>query len=286
MSILESCSRTDLPLVDHIFNLAVDQCLAVSDNFPRSYSKDLIISKLQHTEDVVQATNDIISEGDFNLNRSQAVAIARLHDIGRFFEAANFGSFHTLGIGDRETNCNHAEEGLRHLLSILDKNPQLADAWTNLQTNGFDLDTILAAIFYHNVKEYNGSDAYILLIRDADKLALLRNFDSRGVDLPDGEPSFVVLEEILAGKLVANDKVANKTDDLIHLFAYLLDLNFDTTRRLCLQDNFLEGIIRRIQKYSTSNETIETMISVVLENWNRKSSTIFTREDFPLVTFV
>jgi len=255
----------------------------------RSLHRQMMEGKIEHTEDVVCATDDIIREmggriegSEEEWNSYQAGAIARLHDIGRFTEITKYGTFNS-----RVTGFDHSKDGAL-IFDFLFGN---SDEGRILERLGCDLQVIEEAISYHSVKDYRGNNQYVYLIRDADKLALLRRLDfqedviNRDQNLAAEGYSADVVRQVLADHTsVSHGTVLTKADSLIRLFAFLLNINFDATKGLLLRSAFLPELIKKFQEYSLPNEVIKAMINVVVEEWNKTAkTTTFTRQDFPLV---
>ena len=173
-----------------------------------------------------------------------------LHDVGRFSQFAQYGSFR-----DAET-VNHGVEGRRILeaqeaFSLFD-----AGEWGRL----------LWAVEYHNRKQVDipgglggGPDRLLCLIRDADKLdvmeIVLQSIAADGFqDLPDMLPhiglerkvSPDVLMDAIKTKSVTIEHLATLSDLLVMMATWFYDLNYPTTRRLAEERDVLMRIRREL----------------------------------------
>lgn len=176
--------------------------------------------------------------------------IGLFHDIGRFSQLKEFGTF------DDSKSIDHAEYSLKVLkekgiLELIDK-----------ENEGI----VQSAIFNHNkfkiVQKLSASELqYALIIRDADKVDILNvlsdYYSSRNVfpnhtltwELPRGwDVSKTVRKEILAGKLVSKKNVASEIDVKVMQMSWVYDLNFKVSFEYLLRKRFLENIYSSLPK--------------------------------------
>ena len=176
--------------------------------------------------------------------------IGLFHDIGRFSQLKEFGTF------DDSKSIDHAEYSLKVLkqtgiLALMDS-----------ESEGI----VQSAIFNHNkikiTEKLSDSELqYARIIRDADKLDILKVlsdfYSSRNVfpnhtltwELPKGwDVSKTVRKEILAGKLVSKKNVASEIDIKVMQMSWVYDLNFRTSFEYLLRERFLENIYSSLPK--------------------------------------
>lgn len=174
-------------------------------------------------------------------DRRLALAIARLHDVGRFPQIARYGT-----LSDSRSE-NHATLALKAI-----EQAGLLDYLTAREAR-----TIRIAIANHNrpiLKDDLDSRTHLFcqLIRDADKLDIWRVFletDAKGSqadkdtlfhDYPRvPEISEAILTPILDGKAAAYSDIASRNDFRILTLSWVFDLNFPHSRKVVIERDYL-----------------------------------------------
>gem|GEM_PF-1322437 len=195
-----------------------------------------MLLKIRHTKDVVEAGWEIIrGEKEIDWNMGMVIIACFFHDIGRFQQAL-LGSFE-----DWETNYDHGDKGAK---LIWQRN------WSGFRQLGIDRDGVVEAIRRHNKYKAGTEDIYVKLVRDADKLALLRHmkFLLREVDCTNGGISETVISDYLAGGMVKNENVVTKNDTYLRWLSWENDFNFETTRRLFIKEEVKDWVFSEIGK--------------------------------------
>jgi hypothetical protein len=198
--------------------------------------KQMVLVKVRHTKDVVQAGFEIAcGEKEITWNMTTVVVACFLHDIGRFGQAL-FGSYR-----DRETGFDHGIEGAK-VVRRMD--------WRALINLDVDQEEVAEAVAQHNKLEVTKIGIYVSLVRDADKLALLRysklyldNFCQKA----DGVTE-TALADFLAGKIVSNENVSTRNDVCLNWLSWERDLNFLTTRKLFEVEGVKEWMLEDIRR--------------------------------------
>jgi len=228
----------------------------------------LLRSKIRHTVEVVEATDEVIMNShnaieNTNLpwNTTQAKVIAAFHDIGRFSEAVIMGS------NDRRiTKFDHGDSGARILEGGLD-----ASGVLELSKLGCDLPVIISAVRYHDKSKLKNDDPYLKLIRDADKLAYLRHMLENPSHPAQPEIGIITPEverEFNKAKLINIHKLKTTADETLYLLAWFLDFNYEATREIAIREKIINKTISRL---NSDPATRERVVSTFEMTWNRQS---------------
>lgn len=215
--------------------------------------------KEEHTRRVVSAMAEIAAgEGLDSEATLIALAIALLHDVGRFPQYRRWRTFR-----DSESD-NHARLSLEvirqeRLLLALTEEEQLL---------------IEEAVRFHNLLHLpdtvaSPTDRFIRLIRDADKLDIWRVFlefyrlppEERTTAVGLGFPDLpgvtdACLDAVASGSIVRLDQARVLNDFKLLQISWVYDLNFDTTRRLVREREYLP------QLAATLPETLAVRVAV------------------------
>lgn len=228
-------------------------------NYVRSfYSEDTFISqnvrlKEVHSIRVCENASQIaISEEMDEENYYLALAIALLHDIGRFEQISRYRTFHD------QRSENHALLGLKILIS----------EGTLSFASQEEQHIILMAIKNHNLRNISGDlDGKALfhsrLVRDADKLDIYKILTDYYVTkaispnpaLEQGLPdvpgySQYLIQDIFNNKIASTDGVRTCNDMKLTRLAWLFDLNFTETFRLVKERGYIEKVIAALPQNS------------------------------------
>lgn len=201
--------------------------------------------KEEHTHRVVTCMREIAAGEELDPSQTLlALAIALLHDVGRFPQYRRWRTFR-----DSESD-NHARLSLEvirdeQLLAGLPQEEQLL---------------IEEAVRFHNLLELpspvtSPTDCYIRLIRDADKLDIWWVFleyyrqpeheraSAVGLGFPDlPEVTPACLDALAAGTIVRLDQARFLNDFKLLQISWVYDLNFESTRRLLRERGYLEQL--------------------------------------------
>lgn len=216
--------------------------------------------KIEHTRNVCKNIVHIAQAELLGADKIYiAEAIALFHDIGRFPQYANFKTFN-----DR-ISINH---GLLGADVLMDKGV-LKDLSER------DADAVMTGVKFHNafsIPKLQDEEMllYLRLIRDADKLDILRGFieyyeDASGErssvpahGLPDNdEYSEDVLSSISNGKIASfNDAKTLNDFKLMHL-SWVYDLNFNSTLKLFFERDYIKKVVKHLPQTDEILETAE-----------------------------
>ncbi len=177
-----------------------------------------------------------------------ASVIGLLHDIGRFYQIKNFGTFNDHESIDHAEASNivlFAEGHLEEFVGV-----EMARRYG---------EVIKKAIYYHNkialpsnAKEFTEVELTMAkLIRDADKIdifKLLLDTDFSVVfQLKDGaDPTAITpeIEEAFYKKALIDYRLRNSyVDDCITKIAYVFDFHFSVSRKILLKTRYLERLV-------------------------------------------
>lgn len=213
---------------------------------PEVFTRENIKLKIEHTSRVCEnililAKAEKTREEDCRL----AETIALFHDLGRFEQFMKYRTFK-----DSESE-NHALLGVRIL-----KNTGILSCLPLKEKN-----LILKAIEYHNLIEIPKSVEnsreflfYIKLIRDADKLDILKlicdDYKEKNKNpaldfgLPDTpECSKSIVTDILNNRMAKIGDVRNQTDIKLLRLSWIFDINFPATFTILKEQQYLNTIL-------------------------------------------
>jgi len=203
--------------------------------------------KIVHSQRVRHETVSIGRDLDLEGHALFLAELAGLfHDIGRFEQFRQFGTF-----VDAQS-VDHAAVGCK----VLKREGVLNDLASE------DRSVILDAIYYHNKLAVPESfrDLRLLLsqlVRDADKLDILRVFDevrekgsgTETVNLglpecPDISPS--VFREFMQGDVVRFKNIRTSADFLVMRLSWLYDINFQPTLKRIIERGYIKRMEQQI----------------------------------------
>jgi hypothetical protein len=171
-----------------------------------------------------------------------------LHDVGRFTQFRDFGTF------SDPRSVNHGEQGW----TVLRGDP----AFNRLSLPR--RDDLLAAVRHHNRRalpeDLNPSERHLTeIVRDSDKLDIYQiildamqsgEFDKNEAIFlhvpPEGAPNPVILECIRAGRTASYEDIRNRTDFGLQLISWVFDLAFDATSRRLIERGLFDALIARL----------------------------------------
>lgn len=234
---------------------------AASDAEQRNY--DL---KVEHTGLVRDVMERLSSSLELSAQeRSLAAAIAICHDVGRFPQFRDYGTFNDT------VSANHATLAVQTLKrgGVLD---DLDDGCRN---------TLLQAVALHNVfmlpDELDPAvRRFALLIRDADKLDIWRVLIDYFCSEPEQRASAVVwelpatgvcstqaLEVVCAGKILHRSLLQSADDFILLQLSWAFDLNFDESFRILAERGYIETLAGLLPRQSGCREAVETVSTFV-----------------------
>lgn len=209
----------------------------------------LLRLKLEHSERVAHDSRSLAEEmawdaADVNV----AEAVGWLHDVGRFSQFAEFGTF-----SDR-LSVDHGHRGWEVL--------QASSVLESL--DGKDQEATLTSVRYHNARTIpprvgSRDHAYLALIRDADKLDIFRivhaAVERDGFqELPDMLPQVqldaaitpILLEELEGRRCGSLEHVRSLADFLLMQLSWVYDINYSSTFRRIVQRGIVRDIAREL----------------------------------------
>lgn len=225
-AIYKEKSVVDLKIPESVWKWFLEVVMGAYKKAQNDLVRRMILVKIIHTREVVRAGFEIVSaEKKFEWNEYQVGTVCLLHDIARF-EQALLGSF-----SDEKTGFNHAVKGGEMIET---------HEFDDFAKLGIDKEKVVLSVKNHSKYKYSGEEAYAKLIRDADKLALLRAMPeilaSRIKDYDEGQVSEVVLKAYKEGRIVHHKDIKYRVDLFVSWLAWEFDLNFTETKRLFVAD--------------------------------------------------
>ncbi len=234
--------------------------------YVRSFSQDngdlhpFIELKVKHSARVAEDAKGLAEDLSWtSADTNSAEAAGWLHDIGRFSQFMEFGTFH-----DAES-VNHGERGWEIV--------QQSDVLSAL--NGRDRECILDGIRYHNSKtipkNLAGENlAFVRLIRDADKLDIFRvvhdaieqdGFQELPEMLPqvalDGPTSPRVVQDLQKHQSCSFENVKSLADFLLMQISWIYDINYGPTFKRIAERKVISKIAGKLGQDSEAvNEIV------------------------------
>ncbi|HEX9008095.1 MAG TPA: HD domain-containing protein [Patescibacteria group bacterium] len=223
-------------LTGDVFDWWVEEVLQNYQKAKNQKIRKLILHKVLHTKEVVEAGLDIVVRtGEIDWDPFVVCTVCLLHDIGRFPQAL-LGSY-----SDKETNFDHAKEGAKMI-----DNKNLPE----MEMMGIDKNLVVEAVEAHSAISYTGNNIYPKLTRDSDKLALLRYMPY----LMDDErfPKIKVNEKALAaykeGRMVEHKDMLSRADVCLAWLCWQNDFNFEATRMAFLEEGIKDWVKSELYK--------------------------------------
>jgi HD-GYP domain-containing protein (c-di-GMP phosphodiesterase class II) len=223
---------------------------AYAENIAKAKNNEItrwLLHKVKHTFEVCGVLNDILLAEKLEFtarDQNNIICAAVLHDLGRFYQHD----------GERIISLDHGAEGVKRL--------QLLNQFTD--------SVILFAIAEHNKYRINEANlpaensqvamSAAKLVRDADKLANLKDF------LMNGLPGFFSDGRGLSDKvrgLIRDDcdilfsDISTNADHVVSLLMWFNDMNFNYTRLCCERIGFFEQALATLKTLNVSDEDIK-----------------------------
>lgn len=213
--------------------------------------------KLGHSARVAMVARTIAEDAAWTGDEVNLAQIAGLlHDVGRFSQWAEFGTYRD------SVSTNHAARG--H--TVLERSDVLAIVRTE------ERDRLVTSLLMHNLRDLPAdvpepSRALCELVRDADKLDLWEIIFGHVVDgtlqdlLPerDAEPvaNPELLREIAETKRATYLHVRTLADYLLTSIAWVYDLNFPTSARIARERNVVGRLAQHLPDTADVRKTVE-----------------------------
>jgi len=201
--------------------------------------------KIQHSIRVAMLEGELaVAVGLDPEEVSLAYLIGLVHDLGRFSQYTQYGTF-----VDRDSR-NHADMGVELLFDQ-------GLIRTFVETDAYD-DIIRSAVAGHNafaLPEDLDGPALVQsrILRDADKLDNLfskqyESFEALfGVEKIDQESvSRDVLETFLARRPIHTEQVKSHLDNWLKYVAFYFDLSYNESRRLAAEKGYVDRLLNRV----------------------------------------
>ena len=171
-----------------------------------------------------------------------SMVIGLFHDIGRFKQLESANTFNDLNSFDHgKEACDILfEEGLIDELEVPENSEEV----------------ISKAIYNHNKRYYEDEDydevdkVFCNIVRDADKLDILRTFDVLPGDTKcdDSLISQKVREDFFNHKLIERKNIKSNNDNVLVILAFVFDINFEYTKDKIISEKLIDKIYKSIDK--------------------------------------
>lgn len=197
-----------------------------------------IALKKEHTYRVVNKC--ALLAKSLNLNNEDlelSMIIGLFHDIGRFYQYTEYGSFF-----DYKT-IDHGDLGVEIVNNqkILEDNP--------------NKEIIIKAIRNHNKYEIENNlsereKLFCKVIRDADKLDILELVIEGKIKVSNHNEEYNenAINDIINGKQLLISKYPNDVDKTLVRFGLINDINFDYSKQYILNNHILDQLIDIFEK--------------------------------------
>lgn len=237
----------------------IDKAYKEFDKYVSNYNPEhpRIKLKTEHIKRVaknsVKIAKDLgLSEEDIKL----AELIGIFHDIGRFEQVRIADTF-----SDKDSGINHAEQGVK----VLFDNGLIRNF---IKETDYD-ELIRKAVINHNKAKIDDGLTerellFAKIIRDADKLDIFFTtvyfefeplFWYHGFDQEEINP--LIVKQIENHELIHYDMIKNNADQIPIFYAYIYDLNFDSSLKTIVESKYLDGYTERLKKHFTSKKVQE-----------------------------
>lgn len=228
-----------------------------------------IKAKISHIQRVAINSKEIAKTLNLDEeNTKLAELIGLLHDIGRFEQVKRYNTFID------KTSINHGELGVQ----ILFEDKIIRDF---LEDNKYD-KIIKTAILNHNrapekmIFSNAEEELHSKIIRDADKIDILNilTFEEKSVawekeDVDGDIISDDIYREFIEDKNINYKNIKTSADILVCNFAYIFDLNYEYSKRIIRDRDFLGKIYNRFDfRDMKTKEKFKDIFEVCLKAMN------------------
>ena len=220
------------------------------------FNEEAIRRKYEHSYRVMELGDKIVySLGLEEDDSFLACMIGLLHDIGRFEQWTKYKTFKDF------ESVDHSDIAINLLF-----NDNYIKKF-NLEEKDYEL--VKTAILNHNKHEIDKSikDEHILLhskiIRDADKIDILYQLSNPKIirmDESDDEISDSVINEFKNHKSIRYENIRNDNDRVISSISLIFDLNFDYSKKLIIQKEYLERMYEYLENKKLFKEYFDEAI--------------------------
>lgn len=220
------------------------------------FNEDAIRRKYEHSYRVMELGDKIVYSLGLEEDDSYLACITcLLHDIGRFEQWTKYKTFNDLKSFD---HGKFASE-------LLFKENYIKKF--NLEEKDYDLVRI--SIENHNKFEIdkNIKDEHILLhskiVRDADKIDILYQLSNPKIikmEESNDKISNNVIKSFKEHKCVKNEDMKNNNDSVIGTLSLVFDLNFDYSKKLIIEKEYLERMYEYLENKELFKEYFDEAI--------------------------
>lgn len=224
----------------------IKDCIKIFNEYVKKFNlkEKVLMEKFHHTYRVMEFSKEIAeSEGLCQADVDLAQLIGLLHDIARFRQYTEYGTFID------HNSKDHGDLGFE----VLTDNNYI----NQFITNKDDQKVVLIAVKNHNKKdiENNITDRELLfsrIIRDADKLDIMVEQCNQisSQNIPFKQELFSVLYD---KKLCANKLVENNVDGLFRMISFIFDINFKYSFQFLINKKIIENKLHLLELYSEQN---------------------------------
>lgn len=225
------------------------------DDTKREAKFRMLRLKIVHTDYAMVVSAMIYEQNKSLIKIEQALTLALLHDIGRFYELYQ----------DENKPKNHAE-----LSAILiEKKFNEDEIIKNILVQHFEIEELIEAIGEHSKAFYKGENKFAKFIRDEDKITIAceinvqsKMFEKNHSDSNRKEITENVKVSYLNEKVVYNHENKTVADKILKIIAFIPQLYFSESFQVCKNLN-LNNIL--FEKLLSSIKTIDNELRFEIE---------------------
>ena len=237
----------------------IENAYRIFDEYVSHYDPEQprIKLKTEHIKRVAKNSKKIAE--DLGLSKKQielAELIGIFHDLGRFEQVRLTDTF-----SDKDSGINHAELSAKVLFED-------GEIRKYIEETKYD-EIIKKAVLNHNKAKIDAGLTeeellFAKIIRDADKLDIFFTtvyfefeplFWYHGFDQKEINP--LIVKQFEKHELIHYDMIKNNADQIPIFYAYIYDLNFDSSLKTVVNQKYLDGYTERLKKHFTSPKVHE-----------------------------
>ena len=227
-------------------------------------SVHMIQMKLKHSRNVAENCRTLAEELQWPEQEVIAAeALGLLHDIGRFSQYAEYGTFVDF------ISLDHGKRGYE----VISGSPVLSFIDSRFHQR------ILDGIRYHSCRDIpegipEENMPLLKIVRDADKLDILHLIDNSiknnnhiehlnmALHLSsDGPINQKAIDEILNRNVVSHKNIKSRMDFHLMQLSWVFDINYNVTYKRILDSQIYDSIINKLSVYKEIHTAIECVLS-------------------------
>lgn len=217
-----------------------EQAIKIFEDYVKQYNLSNHKSNWKYQHSYLVANQMLTMATKLHFNEQEIVLsyiIGLFHDIGRFPQIAQYDSYSdvkTIDHGDAGYNLLQKTKLLDNILSV------------------DDLNILKVCVKEHNKYQITSNDPkilkYVKLIRDADKIEILRSIASGFIDRHTTKDAInpQVLKTFYAEKQIPRELITNPNDTIVDNFSFVYDLNYLLSKEIIYQEKLFTKMYQNI----------------------------------------